>query len=294
MTRHSPAVSILMTCHNREAYIADAIESVLASSYPDWELIIADDQSSDGSFEIARDYAAKDARIQAHRNEENLGDYPNRNHAASLASGKYLKYLDSDDLIYAHGLQVMVDAMERFPDAALGVCCGRPEDPKPYPYLSSPEETFRAEFLGKGVLGCGPSGAIIRRDAFEEVGGFQVARFLGDRDMWYRLAMRWPITVMPPALIWWRQHEGQEISAAGSETYYLQAGFELNMRVLDGERCPLPSDECKAAVRRQKQHHARKLLALALRKRRPRTAWKLFRESGLSIAELLTGLRRYS
>jgi glycosyltransferase involved in cell wall biosynthesis len=84
-----------MTAYNREKYIAEAIESVLASSFTDFELIIVDDCSADSTVEIARPYL-HDKRVQLHINEQNLGDYPNRNRAAELASGKYIKYLDCE------------------------------------------------------------------------------------------------------------------------------------------------------------------------------------------------------
>src|SRR5260370_37746092 len=93
-----PLVSVLMTAYNREKYIAQAIESVLASTYTNFELIIVDDRSTDYSVEIARGYERKDKRVRVHVNEKNLGDYPNRNKAASYAVGKYIRYLDSDDV----------------------------------------------------------------------------------------------------------------------------------------------------------------------------------------------------
>ena len=72
---------------------------MLASSYQDWELIIVDDVSTDTSAAIAKSYEKKDARIKVYVNEQtNLGDYPNRNKAASYAKGKYIKYLDADDI----------------------------------------------------------------------------------------------------------------------------------------------------------------------------------------------------
>lgn len=101
-----PIVSILTTVYNREKYIADCIESVLSSKFQDWELIIVDDQSKDKSVAIAEEYAATDARIQIYVNEHNLGDYPNRNQAVTYANGKYIKFLDADDLIYPHGLGI--------------------------------------------------------------------------------------------------------------------------------------------------------------------------------------------
>ncbi len=72
-----PLVSVLMTVYNREKYIAEAIESVLASSYTNFELIIVDDGSKDHSVEIAQKYEAQDHRIKVYVNEQNLGDYSN-------------------------------------------------------------------------------------------------------------------------------------------------------------------------------------------------------------------------
>jgi glycosyltransferase involved in cell wall biosynthesis len=85
---NTPIVLILTTVYNRKKYIGACIESVLASIYKDWELIIVDDQSNDNSVAIAQKYEEKDARIKVYINETNLGDYPNRNQAASYAQGK--------------------------------------------------------------------------------------------------------------------------------------------------------------------------------------------------------------
>ena len=83
----TPLVSVLMTAYNREKYIAEAIESVLASTFQDFELIIVDDCSRDHTVEIVRRYTS-DPRLQVHVNEKNLGDYPNRNRAASLVQNR--------------------------------------------------------------------------------------------------------------------------------------------------------------------------------------------------------------
>src|SRR5258708_31839495 len=117
MDKNAPLVSVLMTAYNREKYIAEAIESVRNSTYANWELIIVDDLSKDNTVAIAKQYEAKDSRIKVYVNEQNLGDYPNRNQAATYARGKYLKYVDADDQLYPHGLQVVVSYMERFPEA---------------------------------------------------------------------------------------------------------------------------------------------------------------------------------
>ena len=143
-------VSILTTVYNREKYIAACIDSVLASSYQDWELIIVDDVSTDTSLAIAKSYEQKDPRIKVYINQTNLGDYPNRNKAASYAKGTYIKYLDADDLIYPHGLEIMVHTMEQFPEAGLGISQKVAEDIKPYPFVMQPKETFKREFLMRG------------------------------------------------------------------------------------------------------------------------------------------------
>ena len=118
----TPLVSVLMTSFNRERYIADAIESVLAQTFTDFELVVVDDASSDRSVEIARAYERRDPRVRVVVNARNLGDYPNRNHAATLARGRLLKYHDSDDVMYAHCLDVMVSMLLSEPDAAFGLC----------------------------------------------------------------------------------------------------------------------------------------------------------------------------
>ena len=129
-----PRVSVLMTAYNREKYIAEAIESVLASTYTNYELIIMDDGSSDNTVNIARSFEIKDRRVKVFKNETNLGQFPNRNMAATYAQGTYLKYVDSDDVIYPYTLEMMVNNMEQFPEAALGFCLTHGPCKKPLPY----------------------------------------------------------------------------------------------------------------------------------------------------------------
>ncbi len=289
-----PTLSLLVTVYNREKYVAATIDSVLASRFTDFELIIVDDRSSDTSPDIIESYLAKDSRIRFIRNEKNLGDYGNRMKAASMAVGKYIKYLDSDDLLYPHTLDVMADAMEQFPDSVLGLSHNVSEDDKPYPWQLLPIEAFQKQFLGRGCFGCGPSGAIIRRDKFQESGGFDKSwGVLSDTELWLRLSARNPIVLLPPGLIWWRRHEDQEFSKGNAKETYLRLGFKLNMKSLESESCPLDSIQRKKAVERCKQHHARKLLSLATRERDPRTALKLYRDSKISVFDLFRGFRSY-
>ena len=292
-SRDAPRVSVLVTVYNREAYLADCLDSILASTYEDFEVVVVDDGSADGSVMIAEAYAARDARIHVHCNPKNLGDYPNRRRAADLAAGKYLKYVDSDDLIYRHSLEIMVEAMEAHGEAVFGLAHSLPEDDRPYPWKLMPEEAWRKHFLGQGCLSCGPSGAIIRREAFFDVGGFGDWGVLSDVDFWFRLSARGPVLLLPPALVWWRRHEQQEFSKDDASAVYLERGFRLCMDTLNGADCPLSAPERLKAIQRARQHHARRLWSLAIRQRSPLAAWRLFRVSGLGLGECLGGLGKY-
>ena len=117
----TPCISVLLTSYNREDFIAEAIESVLAQSMTDFELIICDDRSSDRTVEIANAYAARDPRIRVSVNERNLGDYGNRRQVASLARGRFLKYHDSDDVMYRHCLSTMFELLDAEPRAAFAL-----------------------------------------------------------------------------------------------------------------------------------------------------------------------------
>ena len=287
----NPLVSVLMTAYNREKYIAEAIESVLASTYQNWELIIVDDCSRDRTVEIARGYEAKDSRIKVYVNEQNLGDYPNRNKAASYAKGKYLKYLDSDDIINPHGLAVMVETMEKFPGVALGLSREIKTD-KTIPCSFASREAYAEHFLGKGLLTIGPSGTIILREAFEEEKGFSGERYVGDTELWMRLAANHPIVIIQTGLIWWRQHEGQEYKSGSDTGYYMEQDALIAQKMIHSKSCPLEPELKIMAVRKIKQHYARRILAVFFN-RGGRRAWQLYKGSGLTFFELLSGFRPY-
>jgi glycosyltransferase involved in cell wall biosynthesis len=237
-----PIVSVLMTAYNREDYIAQAIESVQTSTLENFELIIVDDQSKDNTVIIAQMYAANDDRIKVFRNEVNLGDYPNRNKAASYAQGKYIKYLDSDDLIYPHGLEVMVRAMEAFPNAGYGLS-SCPDLNSYYPSCVSPREAYLEHFLkGYAHFNRSPGSAIINSEVFYKVGGFSGKRMIGDYEMWFKLSQEHSLVKFPRDLVWHRSHENQESQSDYSKQYAVLKQNVLN-QALQSKKCPLSSEE---------------------------------------------------
>ena len=105
-------VSVIMPCYNASAYISKAIESVLAQTYTDWELLVVDDGSKDGSPEIAKAYEKKDLRIHLIE-QSNSGACVARNRGLQLAKGEYVKYFDADDILDPNCLKEQVEQIER-------------------------------------------------------------------------------------------------------------------------------------------------------------------------------------
>ena len=108
-----------MPVYNGEKFIEDAIQSILAQDYQDFELIITDNASTDETEAICRRFAHADARVRYHRNEKNLGAAPNYNRGYELARGQYLKWCAHDDLISPNFLSACLAALEAQPDASL-------------------------------------------------------------------------------------------------------------------------------------------------------------------------------
>jgi glycosyltransferase involved in cell wall biosynthesis len=256
-----PLVSVLMTAYNREKYIAAAIESVLASSYSNFELIIVDDRSKDKTVEIAENFAAKDPRIRVYVNELNLGDYPNRNKAASYAKGKYIKYLDADDMIYYYGLEVMVDYMERYPSAGFGLAAVVSNE-KPFPICIGPAEIYLEHFDVYGHFSRSPGSSIIKLDNFNTVGRFSGARMIGDFELWCKLGRYYDMVKFPFDLYWNRLHEGQESKTAYADQYPALTEKVLK-EALDHPDCPLNAEQLKA-IRANKKKQRTKEKALKI------------------------------
>lgn len=249
-----------MTSYNREKYIGAAIESVLASGFQDFELIVTDDCSIDNTLQIAKSYASKDERVKVFRNEKNLGDYPNRNQAASYATGKYLKYVDADDCIYPWGLELLVTMMEQFPQAGWGLCSLEQNKEKPFPFILSPEETYLYHYKGPGLFHKAPLSSIIKRETFEAVGGFNPIRMAGDFDMWHRLAQHFPVVLMPHGIVWYREHGEQEVN---SYRKFVKVYEKIKIKHLQDSKVPL-SKRMAGEIYRSEKYRVIRLMVRAM------------------------------
>ena len=290
MTASAPLVSVLMTAYNRERYIGAAIESVLAQTFDDFELVIVDDGSSDNTVEIARKYAELDPRIRIARNTVNLGDYPNRNHAASLGRGRFLKYHDSDDVMYPHCLSTMAPALLAEPRAGFALSTAGSWPGGPCPMLLTPRLSYQREFLGSGMFNCGPASALFRRDVFHALGGFGAFGAASDYIFWLTACARYPVLLLPGDLFWYRTHAGQEIAGARAAEDYSRTPHHA-WRALASPECPL-----EAAEREMARRNLAFITARTIWRHLKRRDWSLavltFRSSGLTARDWMRYLRR--
>lgn len=286
-----PKVSVLMTAFNRADFIAESIQSVLNSSFQNFELIVVDDGSTDNTVEIARSFAHLDSRVKVYVNEKNLGDYNNRNYAATLGTGKYIKYLDSDDLIYPHGLEVMVRGMENFPDAGIGIMSQDNQDVQPYPFCLSPQEAYQKHFFQKGFFLVGPTALIMHRERFLSVGSFSGKRFVGDTELVLRMARNWPVVKLSSSLVFWRIHEGQEFQLGHSSlNAYLEAELPLYEAEINHPECPLSTSEKQRILSYLRAMYSRKVLSIALKAKKPGAAIKLSKKLSLTSRDIYNGI----
>lgn len=270
------SVSVLMTAFNREQYIAEAIESVLASTYEDFELVIVDDCSTDKTYEIAKRYKA-DKRVVVFKNDKNFGQFANRNYAASLATGTYVKFLDSDDIIYPHSLAIMMEAMLHHLEAGIGVCEKYSDSDTPYPYCLSSDEALHRHYLQRELLMIGPSGTIIKREAFEEVSGFEDYGMPSDNHLTLKIASRCPVVVLPRDLFWWRVHRDQVFQQNVHNHNNILHNYAFNENILTAHS-GLNEQVNQKLLFNQKKIFYRNLLTLLLRRRKPISALNLYRQ----------------
>jgi len=286
----SPLVSVLVTAYNRASYIASSIESVLAQTFGDFELLVTDNCSTDGTLDIAKQYESIDARVRVVRNEANLGQFGNRNRAAQLARGTLLKYHDSDDLMYPHCLAVMVPMLLSEPRAGFGLSTGNVWLGGPCPMLLTPRMAYQREFFGQGLFMCGPSGALFRADVFRQLGGFEDHGAPSDHLFWMRACATVSVLLLPADLFWYRVHPAQELQSATAQSQYARVPG-LVWRALDAPECPLTAEERERAKRNRAYHLARRTLQ-DLRRGRLRGAMDRLRHSNISAGDWLRYLRR--
>lgn len=195
-----------MPVYNGGAYLAEAVESVLAQTLTDFEFIIIDDGSSDDSWRLIESYAAKDERIRAFR-QANRGITPSLNRGIAKARGKYLARMDSDDICLEHRFALQADALEARPE--LGVLggaallidkTGATIAKQTYPRLRDKERLLHGSLL------CHPA-IMGRAELFRAAHGYrEYYKHCEDYDLWLRLSRLTELDNLPDTLLRYRLH----------------------------------------------------------------------------------------
>lgn len=116
--KNMPFVSIIMSVYNRENTLRNSIDSIIGQTYKNWEFIICDDCSTDGSSAILKEYEALDSRIKVFRNQSNLKLAASLNKCIRISKGKYIARMDDDDISFPNRIRKEVNFLERNQDIA--------------------------------------------------------------------------------------------------------------------------------------------------------------------------------
>ena len=234
-----PRVSVIIPTYNQASYLSEAVESALAQSYQDLEVIVIDDGSTDNTPEVASGFPPGVIYIR----QENQGVSTARNNGIEMAKGEYLAFLDSDDIMLEGALQKSVDFLDQHPEA--GFCYGqvyRMDDKgrtlrligsrgaKTSCIRDGKEQIALMLFRGDIT----PSTVLARRFCFEEVGLFNTTLHIGeDIDMWLRLAMRYSVGYIAEPLAKYRVHP-QSATIKGNFEALESSQTAFVKRALDG------------------------------------------------------------
>ncbi len=212
----TPLISTITLTFNHEKFIADCIESVLRQTFKDWEMIIIDDGSTDGTQDIIRRY--QDSRIifieKDHQGIDHLGE--NYNHALQISRGELILILEGDDYIPNYRLEVQKSA---FKNEQVVLSHGRyayvlDDRTVVYPNLFKIEE-LRNRPMGsalkiflRGFNPIGSQSVMIRRSALLNIGGFAQPKYLPlvDYPTWMKLTLKGTFEYIPEVLGFWRRH----------------------------------------------------------------------------------------
>jgi len=181
---NNPLVSVIIPAYNAEKYIAEAIDSVLAQTYPAYEIIVVDDGSTDRTKEIVETQGHKDTGTHVeirYMYQENRGPAAARNAGIKIAKGEYMTFLDADDIWLKNKLEIQVKEMaDGIGLAGVGSCDGNIEHTK---NISYKELLIKNRFYNSGVM--------VKKECLDKVGLFDERpefKAVEDWDMWIRIS----------------------------------------------------------------------------------------------------------
>lgn len=287
-----PPVTVLMPAYNAERYVAEAVRSILAQTWRDFELLVIDDGSTDGTLKALQ--ALDDPRLRIERNPGNLGLIATLNRGLELARGRYVARMDADDVARPQRLALQIAYLEAHPDiAVLGAAVdlidseGRRFSGLRFPTSST--EIHRLLLVDCCLVH--PT-VVFRRDIVLAAGGYDPkARHAEDYELWLRLADQHRLANLPEALLGYRIHPAQ-VSITNLRTQY-ETAQALRERALARRRAL--GEDVAAAARAIHPNRWRQWRAAPCTPGRDYLNWhhhyRAMREPRRALAFALRGLR---
>lgn len=217
MATSRPLVSVCIAVYNCEPYIGQAIESVLAQTFGDFELVIADNASTDGTVDVVKSY--DDPRIRLIRNERNIGPVPNFNLVMQAGIGTYIKLVGADDLLYPTCLERQVAVLDADPGIAFTACRRDVIDARNNVIIrrhgwwgrggryEGRDAIRRIVRAGRNIIG-EPITVLFRQELLERVG--PIDAWMCDLDYWCRLLQAGDLFIIKDSLAAFRVSEGSQ------------------------------------------------------------------------------------
>jgi len=208
----SPRVSVVIPTYNRAHFLAEAIESVLAQTFRDWEMIVVDDGSTDDTPRVVERYGGQLTYLR----QPHLGTSAGRNAGIARARGQFVAFLDDDDVWLPGKLAAQLEVFERYPQAGIVGCGESLMDPSGRVYYecpAKPQVTYKELVVRYPVMGY-TTGALVRKVCFERAGGFDPGfpRYQ-DWETWLRIIRHYEIRNVERPLIRLRIHDGPRPNA---------------------------------------------------------------------------------
>lgn len=192
--------SVIMPLYNKASYVAKAINSVLSQTYSDFELVIMDDGSSDGSYEVVRDLINGYNKCHIYR-QRNAGPGVARNNAVSMSKGEYLCFLDADDWWAPTFLEKMDGLIQAYPEAQIfGTNYYYVKNGRQRVCVTTAETgyiNYCRTFSEKLQMPLWTGATCVSRPVFEEFGGFRPHIKIGeDFDLWIKVALKYKVAFL--------------------------------------------------------------------------------------------------
>ena len=204
-----PHFSVVIPAYNRARFLPECLDSVLAQTFTDWECIVVDDGSTDGTRELVAEYVRRDSRFRYHW-QENAGASAARNAGIERARGEWIAFLDSDDWYYPDALAHFHAAASRF--AEVQIVCGYLDchiAARDEPAISVADAFHAMMSFREGIPALSMSSAAVTPRVIAEAGGFSSAYGTAeDTEFWIRATARFEVAIVHTVVAHYRRGHG--------------------------------------------------------------------------------------